>query len=41
MSVTSWVTDKRFLVGAAVGFFVVPRLVKVVRPQIAKLKGGM
>lgn len=35
----NWITDKRVLIGAAVGFFVVPRLIKVVRPQIEKLRG--
>jgi hypothetical protein len=39
MNVTSWLTDKRFIVGAAVGFFLVPRAAKLVRPALDKLKG--
>jgi hypothetical protein len=36
----SWVTDKRFLVGAAVGFFIVPYLTKNARGLLDKVKGG-
>jgi hypothetical protein len=39
MGVTGWLTDKRFLVGAAVGFFLLPRAAKLVRPALDKLKG--
>jgi hypothetical protein len=38
-SITSTLTDRRFLIGAAVGFFVVPRLARTVRPMLDKLKG--
>lgn len=34
------VTDKRFLIGCAVGFFVVPMLSKHVRAGVEKLKGA-
>lgn len=36
----SWLTDKRFIVGAAVGFFVVPYLTKNARGLLEKVKGG-
>lgn len=36
----NWLTDKRFLVGAAVGWLVLPRVAKMVQPAIAKIKGG-
>lgn len=36
----SWVTDKKFLVGVAVGFFVVPYATKFVREQVSKVKGA-
>ena len=35
-----WLTDKRFLVGAAVGFFVVPYLTKNARGLLDKVKGA-
>lgn len=37
---TGWLTDKRFLVGVAVGFFVVPYASKFVREQVTKIKGA-
>jgi hypothetical protein len=39
-SLTNTITDKRFLIGLAVGYLVVPRLAKNVRPLLDKLKGG-
>lgn len=36
----SYLTDRRFLVGAAVGFFIVPYLSKNVKPLIDKVKGA-
>lgn len=30
-----WITDKKFLVGVAVGFLVAPRLVSFVRAKMA------
>lgn len=39
MDVVGIVTDKRFLIGVAVGFLVLPRLSKMARPALAKLKG--
>jgi len=35
----SWVTDKRFLVGVGVGFFVLPYAAKFVRAQVEKARG--
>ncbi len=32
-----WVTDKKFLVGLAVGFFVAPRLMSLVRSKVSGL----
>lgn len=31
-----WLTDKKFLVGLAVGFFVLPRVMKVVQMQMSR-----
>lgn len=30
-----WVTDKKFLVGLALGFFILPRVVSTVRGRLA------
>jgi len=35
-----WLTDKRFLVGAAVGFFLVPRIATYVRAGVGKVTGS-
>lgn len=35
-----YLTDRRFLVGAAVGFFVVPYISKNLQPLLAKVKGA-
>jgi hypothetical protein len=34
----SWLTDKRFLVGVAVGYFAVPMIAKHVRAQVERLR---
>lgn len=34
------ITDKRFLIGAAIGFLVGPRAAKHVRAALEKLKGA-
>lgn len=34
----SWLTDKRFLVGLAVGYFAVPMVAKHVRMQVERLR---
>lgn len=31
----AWVTDKKFLVGVALGFFVAPRLISAVRSKLS------
>lgn len=36
---TGWVTDKRFLVGLAVGWLLLPRVAKVVQMQVANMRG--
>lgn len=35
-----YLTDRRFLVGAAIGFFVVPYLTKNAKPLLDKVKGA-
>lgn len=37
---TGWLTDKRFLVGVAIGFFVVPYATKNARGLLDKVKGA-
>lgn len=32
-----WVTDKKFLVGVAIGFFVAPRVLKFVQAKRAQM----
>lgn len=34
----SWLTDKRFLVGVAIGYFAVPMVAKHVRAQVERMR---
>lgn len=36
---TSWLTDKRFLIGLALGTFVMPYVTKTVTMQLARMRG--
>lgn len=40
MIMMGWLTDKRFIVGVAVGFFAVPYLTKNARGLLDKVKGA-
>lgn len=40
MNITGTLTDKRFLIGLAVGYLVIPRVAKMAMPALARLKGG-
>jgi hypothetical protein len=36
----NWITDKKFLVGAAIGYLLLPRVVKMAQAQLSSLRAA-